>query len=264
MTTPTTNKMIKLLSNRHQTDVCVAECKTGPTYFADMQKIDFWIEKKSWKRPLSIAYEIKLSRQDFVNDKKWMGYLPYCNEFYFVCPYKMINKSEIPDVAGLLWATKNFTRLYTIKKAPYRQIDVPNEMYRYILYCRARITREHEHANKKEIWKDWLKDKKIDRKFGYHVGKTLREEIDKKIKDVESENEKLKKSIESCDEIIKLLKSFGLSIKDCYMLSWKFEKKLEEFKYRYSPETITLLENTINNLRSIIDFLKLKEKDDSE
>ena len=79
-----------LLKYRHKDDIFVTECKTGSSWFSEIQMLDGWAMKKKWSQPLSVGYEIKISRGDFLNDNKWMGYLPYCNELYFVCPVGLI------------------------------------------------------------------------------------------------------------------------------------------------------------------------------
>ena len=87
----TANKIQSLLAVKHSKDIFVPECKDGPTHTADHLRMDAWVMKRSWVRPLSIGYEIKISRQDFLNDQKWHSYLNYCNEFYFVCPAGLID-----------------------------------------------------------------------------------------------------------------------------------------------------------------------------
>lgn len=54
------------------------------------------------------GYEFKISKIDFFNEiktEKWKRYLDYCHTFSFVCPYGLIDKSEIPPKIGLLWMT---------------------------------------------------------------------------------------------------------------------------------------------------------------
>ena len=48
-------------------------------------------------------FEFKVSRRDFLADKKWMHYLEFCNAFAFVCPAGLIQKNEVPPGIGLLW-----------------------------------------------------------------------------------------------------------------------------------------------------------------
>lgn len=50
-----------------------------------------------------IIYEVKSSLADFKSDDKWQNYLNFCNLFYFVAPYEVIEKikSEVPSHVGL-------------------------------------------------------------------------------------------------------------------------------------------------------------------
>ena len=63
-------------------------------------------------------FEIKISRSDFFADKKKeekhllysgkkdKGFIP--NRFYYVCPKGLIDKSEVPTYAGLLYVDGNY------------------------------------------------------------------------------------------------------------------------------------------------------------
>jgi len=63
------------------------------------------------KKEITI-YEFKISRNDWLTDNKWQNYLKYCNRLWFVCPYGIINKNELPDNIGLIhiWKYKNKIR----------------------------------------------------------------------------------------------------------------------------------------------------------
>lgn len=58
-----------------------------------------------------IVYEFKTSRNDFVNDNKWQGYLQYCNRLIFISPFGVINKGDLPKGIGLIhiWKWKHKT-----------------------------------------------------------------------------------------------------------------------------------------------------------
>jgi len=136
----TADDILKLLEKKHWKDVFVPGCKNGSTWFTQgLLVLDAWVMKRSWSHPISIGYEIKISREDFYADKKWVKYLDYCNEFYFVCPNKLIEPEELPTNAGLYYVSRNYKRLYQRKKSTYRNIQIPEELYRYILMCRAKI-----------------------------------------------------------------------------------------------------------------------------
>jgi len=100
--------IIKLLAQKHARDLFVSECKNGSTWFTEGGlRLDAWVMKRSWASPLTIGYEVKVSRQDFLSDSKWHGYLDYCNEFYFVCPPELIQPNELPPKRVLYWTSKN-------------------------------------------------------------------------------------------------------------------------------------------------------------
>jgi hypothetical protein len=194
-------QLVDLLASRHARDVFVPECKTGPTQGVDgMQRMDAWALKKSWAHPLATAYEIKISRQDFLSDNKWRGYLPFCNEFLFVAPPGVIETGEVPEDAGLLVCSANATRLYRKKKAPYRNVEIPDCLYSYVLFSRVKVMREwHDHPDhNSDFWRQWLAGKRELKQLGWRVRgalrKRLQEEIDRrdtKQHDLERENERL-------------------------------------------------------------------------
>jgi hypothetical protein len=54
-----------------------------------------------WNR-ITMGYEIKMTRQDFLQDKKWPEYLKYCTRFYFAAPKGIIKLEELPPKIGLI------------------------------------------------------------------------------------------------------------------------------------------------------------------
>jgi len=93
---PIARELLDLLLVKHAQDVCVPECKNGPTWTAKHLRLDLWAMKKSWSNPYTYGYEIKASRSDFLQDEKWLNYLPYCNYFSFVCLPGLIEPEELP------------------------------------------------------------------------------------------------------------------------------------------------------------------------
>lgn len=97
-------------------------------------------------------FEVKISRSDFLVDKnkrkkyglskfelydKPLGYEDRCpNYFYYVCPYGLISKDEIPLFAGLFYYSD--TELTLIKspkrihKQPSKRIEILNKMFRMV------------------------------------------------------------------------------------------------------------------------------------
>ena len=104
------------------------ECPVGTgwrgTNYMDAFVIGAWPSDHN-KR---IAFEIKVSRQDFLNEMKKCNKrrpaLFFSNEFYFVCPKGMIKPEEIPSDCGLIEYEDE--KLITKINAPFRESIRPN------------------------------------------------------------------------------------------------------------------------------------------
>ena len=93
------------------TEILRSHCRYyGINHTADA----LWMEEFNWDQGLFDmltidlrtwavrGYEIKVSRGDFLADKKWQNYLPFVNFFYFATPPGLVKASEVPDDIGLL------------------------------------------------------------------------------------------------------------------------------------------------------------------
>ena len=77
--------------------------------------------------------EVKSSKQDFLNDKKWSGYMDYCHKFYFIMSKKTFAAvgERIPSGVGVFIATPRVSvrgtplvpKLRAIRPAGYRVMD---------------------------------------------------------------------------------------------------------------------------------------------
>jgi len=220
--------IIKLLRLKHHEDVFVPECKDGPTQSVQSySRMDAWVMPRSWSNPSLIGYEVKVTRSDFLGDTKWRNYLTLCNYLYFVAPPGVILANELPPEIGFLEVSKTGTRLFTKKKAMYREIPDPSSLFRYVLMCRSKIVSEFAPANHRGYWKEWLEKREIDHVFGLRVSKSIGETVEKKILEVERENSDLQKKMAAYDAHIRLLKSLGLG-DDCSELS--FGNKLKDIR----------------------------------
>ncbi|MEN6566366.1 MAG: hypothetical protein ABFC57_08695 [Veillonellales bacterium] len=108
--------------------------------------------KISWTKPEFTGYEIKISRGDFLRDKKHNEYLPYCTGFSFACPDKMIKKDEVEDNIGLIYCREDGS-LRTVKKAPSIKPDTEalNYLLRYLVYYRSGSNRQQIEAAAKRV-----------------------------------------------------------------------------------------------------------------
>lgn len=96
---------------------------------------------KSFNR---IAYEIKISRSDFLQElrdpEKMKPFMELSNEFYFVAPKGLISKEELPEDVGLVEVYRkeelNFNRVRV--PATYRKNEEPNTRF-YLSFMRSVI-----------------------------------------------------------------------------------------------------------------------------
>lgn len=138
-----------LLAKKHESDIYVPGCKNGPTHSTRQLLImDAWVFRKTWSPPTTIGYEIKVDRNDFLNDQKWTQYLPYVHEFYFVCPPGLIKAVDLPKDIGLIWTTMNGERLLTKTRAQRRQPDMEKmvPLMSYVLMARSVIVADMHAA----------------------------------------------------------------------------------------------------------------------
>jgi len=122
-------KIYGLLAEQHCLPqwIIVPELR-GSTAYYNMREIDAFAVS-CWTAPspgYSIAYEIKVDRQDFkreINDPdKRATFVANSNQFYFVTLPEVVNVEEIPPECGLIYATD---RLRIQKIAPQRELK-PN------------------------------------------------------------------------------------------------------------------------------------------
>lgn len=175
----TEQEILRALALKHYKDVFVPQCKDGPSYGLNhatggsFLRIDAWVMPRSWAKPWCTAYEVKVSRSDFLNDDKWPHYLPCCHQFYFACPWGMIQPDELPAEAGVRWVSSKGNRVVTKKKAALRKdVEIPEELFRYILMARARIDAEAlslDEERAADYWRRWEQKKQEKRELGHRV-----------------------------------------------------------------------------------------------
>jgi len=170
-----------VLSRKHWKDFFITECKNGPTQTVRHHlKFDALAVKKSWTNPRITIYEVKVSRSDFLRDKKHEQYLDYCNCFYFACPEGLIKKEELPDPRiGLVYIYDD-KRAWTRKASQIRETVVPPiSLYQYILYSRLEDDRALFWHNREEYLRQWVDGKISNRELGRRVNSKLINELTK-------------------------------------------------------------------------------------
>jgi len=249
-------KILTLLRQKHREDVFVTECKSGPTWHnATMCRMDAWAMRRSWRNLCMRGYEIKVARSDFLNDNKWPRYLRLCNELYFVSPPSVIDVFEVPKEAGLLILSKTGSRLWTKKKAPYREITLPHELLLYILMCRATIVGPYhfEDTSNIEYWKSWLHDKKAKLELGTRCSQKLHKSYREQVEEVRKKQKLLQDKLDSYQRIEEMCKELGI---DLNTPSWRIEfdfKRKIELALKLLPEGfVTKLELLQEQLTNVI------------
>lgn len=242
----TAGRVMDLLAVRHSDDVFVAECTAKPKSF----RMDAWAMRTSYSRPAIWGYEVKVSRRDFVQDNKWSEYLDHCNEFYFVSPSGVIDPSEVPEEAGLIWVAQTGSRLYTKKKAPRRKVKIPEQFWRYLVMKGWSTPRMMEYNDAKEYWRKWLEHRELDYKFGHHVSKAIRETVTKQITEVGVQNIRLKKENAQYESIKKMLEEMGWRAD-----SWHVRRKLDELRSGIDKEMKGKVESALHSLQGMMEVI---------
>ncbi len=143
--------ILGILREKHTNDLFVHHCKVGPSYGNGQLILDAWVMPFSWTKPIK-AYEIKVNKSDFRRDHKWRSYLFYCNLFYFVVPWGLIEKQEVPEPAGLIYITKTGSGIRYIKRPePMWHNDIPRGIFQYVLMWRRQELMNNEPFIRREI-----------------------------------------------------------------------------------------------------------------
>jgi hypothetical protein len=138
--------------------------------------------RKSWSPWTTFGYEVKVGRSDFVGDRKWEAYTPFCHEFAFVCPAKLIAVEELPPGVGLLWHHGG-DRLTTRRKAVRGHPDPIKllELMSYVLMSRTQIVanmwRAQEAEDRRDQWAQWLARDTGEQWLGHMVSSRLAERV---------------------------------------------------------------------------------------
>lgn len=159
---------------RHLQNQEVMACTNFNMGSAGSVRPDVYTVRRSYSRPIPLAYEVKVSRSDFladVNAGKWQEYLKYAGAVIFACPDGLLTKTDIPDVCGLIVRKENVWRS---SKSPRPQPCTPpfEVMMKLLIDGVGRSARLHEvEPRKADTWS--LADK-ARKKFGDRVADCLR------------------------------------------------------------------------------------------
>lgn len=188
-----TDKIRGLLRERYAKDewLFFEECASKAGDVSGTNFLDAYaVSKEAGKKHIRVAFEIKISRSDFLSElekptKRDFAY-SVSNEFYFVAPKDVVKENEVPEDAGLLYATENSLTLQ--KKAPYRGADDMLSVSFVVMLLRQRekpsSKRKLFRYAGKEISRDELEsiiqgelDSRLDRYFEAEVERQVKEAL---------------------------------------------------------------------------------------
>jgi len=125
--------------------------------FIDAVAVGLWSKNNGiW------AFEIKINRGDFIQDvsqfqHKHADALEISHRFYYVCPWGLIDKNEVPDVAGLIWVNKAMS--FVIKKQAQLRVKQEIPMSHFLAFAQKfGSTIEHSKIPVKYLGKEISQD----------------------------------------------------------------------------------------------------------
>jgi len=223
------DQILHALSKRNQREIFLTKVKTGPTTAAGppLHKIDALSIKPSWSAPCITAYEVKVSRSDFLNDDKWPAYREVSHRFYWACPAGMIQPEEVADDCGLIWYNPETGGLSTRIKALFRNIEMPVLLLYYIVISRLGDPERHPFfSSRREYLEAWLQDRAERVMFGARVGTKLATEVgeaNERVRKAESKVQALEKQLDLWTRVQGILREHGVNTGE-----WNVERRLRE------------------------------------
>lgn len=267
----TAHEVKAAIAKRHAADLFFTEVKDGPTQIVNHHsKIDALAMKISWTNFTITGYEVKVARSDFLRDEKWRAYLPMCNQLYFAAAPGVCDLSEVPEVCGLVTVTQKGA-LRTVRKAPWRNIDPPVEMFMYLMFTYIGAYRQRDAAlpraeqllrdERLELFKKYLDDQ-VDMK---EIGRRVAGKLGKEVRDLRRENDRLKmvydEEKQSAHELSAVCRALGVT--SYYNQGQKCIEAIDQMKKSggITPDMI----HTIRNLHALAESLEkcLEEREEN-
>jgi hypothetical protein len=216
------------------------------------RRLDAWVLKPGYKPITAVGFEIKTSRADWLNDQKWPEYLATCQEFYFVTPSGVMRKEEVPEMAGLMHATvwrvdewtnkygdkgtRNVVRLRVIKKAPRRDITLPERFMVGII--RNRMDRPYTyHSNKSGFDSEaFLAAKKDQALRAKAVNSRIHALVGMSVTEIEAFKRNTTADLEKCRDIKKWLDRKGIALHE--LQAWNMDSEMERITKPEEAQTL--------------------------
>lgn len=247
--------VIASLARKHSKDVFVPECKTGSSWAGANIRLDAWAMNRSWAQMTFTGYEVKVNRGDFLSDDKWVNYLPYVHQFYFVSPRDVIKIPECPEGTGLMWVSRAGAQVIRKVKAPRREMELVDALpvLLYILMSRADIgpNRWIESTTPNaDYWRVQMK-----KKAGtMELGRLVSSRIAARISQAEGDLQRAEALTEKIDQVDALLQEvLGLTLNQ--LAGWDGKDKLEDAVGLVPDALIRKLTEGQSHLKIVTDAL---------
>lgn len=137
---------------------------------------DVYTLMKSFVRPESTAYEVKVSRSDFLADVtsgKWQVYLKYAGAAFFACEAGLVSPKELPERCGLMVLKDG--RWRATKRATREPVNIP--MVAWLKLVIDGVEREGPRARARHFAGDSDFYRKITAKHGELVAAAVKDRL---------------------------------------------------------------------------------------
>lgn len=209
--------IISMLETRHKDDAFFSEVAIN----SGQRRMDAWAMKPSYTKSLITAYEVKVSRSDFLHDTKMQEYMPYCNQMYLVAPKGVVKDGELPEGFGFILATEK--RLLTKIKAPVREVEIPEGFWRALIVNRLKnkdkmlSDSDYELMRRVKKVNDFTAYKEGKAEFK-DIGKHISEKLQRELRQIEYDKEDIARTKERLEEQANTIDTFFEKVHDIFGL----------------------------------------------
>ena len=228
----------------------MTQVKNGATFSSsDLLILDGVAVSKSWVKQRIVGYEIKVSRWDFLQDKKRPYYMQYVNDFYFICPADMIKKEEMAENVWLKYVYEDGS-IKTIKKAKFMNNPPCVDMLWYIIM--SKLTSEVWRRGYRGDIEKFIEEKWSARDLGRRFSSKLINKLQKLEQEIIIKEESLKEYDETLlklDNYFKQLQTdwhigFFSTSGNSWRLGWQYIEAVESMRKNMKWDGLSELELT--------------------
>jgi len=156
---------------------------------------------------------------------------------------------SVTDEWGLLVPSTTGTVLFKKKKAQHRDVEIPEDIWRYILMSRTTVkTGEYRKRSDLEFWQGWPENKTLSYDVGMRVSKELGFLIKNKIEAEAARNNRLEKEVKRYAEVREFMEKLNI-IQDV-------GKKVEQLRSGIQKGFSARLNSTIGTLSELVEPTK--------